>query len=217
VHLLESWSEFSQIELIRWFLPVICATALVVLPGRRVARVGAAAMAVSLLITPGYVAGQLRLFGWVLLWAFLAWWLGRPPANPASPVRRLGFLEAGAVGLLLGLALFALLGAALARQGLAGEEGRRALLGLLLLCLGMLHLMMRGHATRSALAFAILGLGLREIQLAAQRTLLPDSGDRGTGIFAATVIAVGLALRIGRTRETVATSPWVGDAHDLHD
>ena len=33
----------------------------------------------------------------------------------------------------------------------------------------------------------------------------------------ATALAVALALRVGRAREAVAGSAWVGDAHDLHD
>jgi hypothetical protein len=36
-------------------------------------------------------------------------------------------------------------------------------------------------------------------------------------VWLATAVAVALVVRLGHARERFAGSPWVSDAHDLHD
>jgi len=90
-------------------------------------------------------------------------------------------------------------------------------MALLLIGLGTLHLMLRGHVRRAAIAFASLGLGLQVLDGAARGAELPGSAPARGGVWLATAIAVALVVRLGHARERFAGSPWVSDAHDLHD
>jgi hypothetical protein len=155
---------------------------------------------------------------WTLLWAGVAWRAGAGGRAVRNPVAaRPGGVESGTVGLLLGLVLLALLVAAVARQDLSPEDGRRASYGLLVMCLGLLHLMLRRDALRATVAFAALGLGLQVLEAAARATLLaPEARDPGH-VLVATAAAVALADRLARVRQQDAGSAWVSDAHDLHD
>jgi len=203
VRFLDAWTELPFLDLIRWLLPAGFMVALVLLPGRAVARAGALGTAIGLLASPELLPMPWLRAGWAALWAILAWRLQSPPA-PGS-VRRAGIVETGTVGLLLALALLGLLFTAIARQDLPHDDGRRASYGLLVLCLGLLHLMLRRHTVRAALALAMLGSGCRS-----------SSRWRGRVWCFRSLVAVRGAHRHGprgraggargRTRERLATS-----------
>src|SRR3989442_6142045 len=86
------------------------------LPGRRVARIAAIGVALSLLMLHGIgLLGALRAV-WIVLWLAVAWVVGpgNPPAQQGRIARPAG-LESGAVAFLLWLRLLRLLLAAVAR------------------------------------------------------------------------------------------------------
>jgi hypothetical protein len=126
-------------------------------------------------------------------------------------------LETSTVGLLLGLVLMTLLIAAVARQALSPEEARRASYGALLLMLGFLHLMLHGHVRRAGVAFGSLGLGLQVLESAAREAQVFVALNPGGAVLLATVLASSLAMRVAASRERLAGTAWVSDAHDLHD
>src|SRR5213593_686800 len=131
-------------------------------PGRRVARFVAAALALAVpLSTEVGVPANLR-YAWAGLWLLVAWCVGASNPQPAkSRPARPGGAESGAIGLLLGLALLTLLVSAVARQDLADTEARHASYGVLLIVVGLLHLMLRRDVLRALLGFGSLGLGLQ--------------------------------------------------------
>jgi hypothetical protein len=187
----------------------------VLVPGRGPASAAALCVAGTIPFLPELGLGRWGTVGWVLLWLAVAWLASQP--SPGTRVRaRLGGLESGGVGLLLAPALLALLLAAVARLDLAPEPTRRASWGALVLTLGFLHLMLRRHAVRAATAFAALGLGAQALETVARGVAGGELPGPGLP-FAAAVIAVSLAARIGWSRVAVAGSAWVSDAHDLHD
>jgi hypothetical protein len=199
-------------------VPAVLLAASAFVPGRRIARGIAATFALFMPFMgeagPRWPIGA----GWALLWAGVAWRAGAGGRAVRNRVAaRPGGAESGMVGLLLGLVLLALLVGAVARQGLSPEAGRRASYGLLIMCLGLLHLMLRRDALRATVAFAALGLGLQVLAAAARATLLaPEAHDPGH-VLVATAVAVALADRLARVRQQDAGSAWVSDAHDLHD
>ncbi len=215
----DSWTQLPAPELLRWLLPLGFMTVLVLLPGRRVARFTAFGTSVALAAVPEILAPTPLRLAWVVLWAAVAWGVTSAPAPRRGVVlsRRVGLLESGSVGLLLGVALLTLLLIAIARQDLPDDSSRRATYGIVVLCLGLLHLMLRRHTVRAAIALAMLGLGLQIVERVARESLVAASLAPDYGIVLATALTCALAVRIGHTRERVATSPWVGDAHDLHD
>ena len=216
---LDSWAQLPPADLLAWFLPIGLMALLVFLPGRVVARVGTLGVAVALAMTPALVDPPSLRLAWIALWALLAWGVYGEPAPRRVPGRgrRTGLLETGVVGLLLGAAVLTLLVVAVARQNLPADAGRRASYGILILVLGLLHLMLRRHTVRLAIGLAMLGLGLQIIERVAAAGLLAGADGPGFSILLATTIGCALAVRAGRTRVRVAASPWVGDAHDLHD
>jgi lipopolysaccharide export LptBFGC system permease protein LptF len=105
----------------------------------------------------------------------------------------------------------------LARQDLDPAVGRQVVMAILLLGLGVLHLVLRRHVRRAAVAFAALGLGLQVLDGAARGSELAGSAPPTPAIWLATAITVALVVKLGRARERFAGGPWVSDAHDLHD
>jgi len=105
--------------------------------------------------------------------------------------------------------------------GRARDRGGAALAhhpayGLLLIDLGLLHLMLRRHALRAAVAFGSLGLGVQVLDGMAR------AGEVGVqpstpGVVLATAIAVAITVRLAESREHAAGTAWVTDAHDLRD
>jgi len=218
VDLFKLWFGLPPQDLLRLLLPAALLTLATVLPGRGVARIASLGVALALpflrpLDTPLPITAA-----WSALWLVVAWQVGLPaPGNAPAPPRRPGAFESGTVGLLVALALLGLMVASLARQDLEPVVGRRVLMGLLLIGIGVLHLMLRGHVRRAAIAFASLGLGLQVLDGTARGAELAGSAPARAGVWLATAVAVALVLRLGVGRERFAGSPWVSDAHDLHD
>jgi hypothetical protein len=219
VRFLDAWTRLSPGELLVWALPIAFLTLVIAIPGRIVARIGAVGVALGLLaVGPAIPWPPLRL-AWAALWVALALALTSPPLERRSGTfgRRLGLLEAGTIGLLLATALLTLLVMAIARQDLPPDLTRRTSYGVLILWLGLVHLLIRRHTLRAAVGLAALGLGLQVIERVSQESIIPDSAPAPWGVLVVTALACALAVRIGRVRQSVAASPWVGDAHDLHD
>jgi hypothetical protein len=217
VHFLDAWVALPRLDLLRFGVPAALLLVAVLAPGRVMARLATLGLAVSLPLLRGSGVSAWVTAGWMLLWLAIAWRAGLPASRTARSGARLGGLESGAVGLLLGAALLALLVAGVARLDLDAALTRQCSFGMLLVSLGFLHLMLRRHAVRAATGFAAMGLGLQLLQ-AAVRTVVTTGGAPPEGLpLVATTLAVLLAARIGAARNTTAGSAWVSDAHDLHD
>jgi len=219
VHFLDAWTQLPPGELLVWALPVAILTLLITLPGRIVARMGSLALAIALLPAASAIPWLPLRAAWSGLWALLALALATPPLERRAGAlgRRLGLVEAGVVALLLGAGLLTLLVLAIARQDLPPDATRRTSYGILVLWLGLLHLLVRRHTVRSAVGLAALGLGLQVIERVWQESVVSVAPPSPWGVLGVTSLACALAVRIGRIRQHVAASPWVGDAHDLHD
>ena len=217
MHFLDSWTQLSFFVLARLMFPIAVLAMGVFLPGRRTARVIAILVAIAVLFL-GEVGLEPPLrAGWALLWLLVAWRAGSRRWRTPSMAARPGGVESAAVGLLIVLALLALLIGAVARQNLSPEFGRRASYGLLFMCVGLLHLMLRRDVRRAMVAFVGLGFGLQVLERAAATTLIPGSAPHPGVVLMATLVAVGLVDRLAKVREQDAGSAWVSDAHDLHD
>jgi len=217
VHFLDAWAALPRLDLLRFGVPAALLLVAVLAPGRVTARLATLGLAVSLPLLRGLGASAWVTAGWVLLWLAIAWRAGLPSSGTARSGARLEGIESGTVGLLLGVALLALLVAGVARLDLDAALTRQCSFGVLLVSLGFLHLMLRRHAVRAATAFAAMGLGLQLLQ-GAVRTVVTTGGAPPDGLpLVATTLAVVLAARIGAVRNTTAGSAWVSDAHDLHD
>jgi hypothetical protein len=139
------------------------------------------------------------------------------PANAPPRAAPPGAWESGAVGLLVGLALLMLMVASLARQDLEPVVGRRVVMALLLLGLGVLHLMLRGHVRRAAIAFGALGLGLQVLDGTARGSRAGGLGARARRRVARDRGGGGAGAEARPRARALRGSPWVSDAHDLHD
>jgi hypothetical protein len=217
VHFLDSWTELPPLDLLRLLAPVALLAAGGLLPGRRIARL--TAIAVALFIPALRELGPWWPWGaaWTALWLGVAWRVGETGPAQRAGRPRAGGVESGAVGLLLGLVLLALLVAGVARQNLSHADGRLASYGLLVMCLGLLHLMLRRDARRALVGFAALGLGLQLLEGVSRAALIVAERRDPGAILVATLAAVALADRLARVRQLDAGSAWVSDAHDLHD
>jgi hypothetical protein len=218
VDIFEFWFGLPPQDLLRLLLPAALLSLATLLPGRRAARAASFGVALTLpflreLNTPAPLTAA-----WSVLWCVVAWQVGLAAPGPAAPQRsRPGGVESGAVGILIGLMLILLMIASLARQDLEPAVGRQVVMALLLLGLGVLHLMLRRHVRRSAIAFAALGLGLQVLDGVARSAQIAGSAPASGAMWLATAIAVALVLKLGRTRERFGGEAWVSDAHDLHD
>jgi hypothetical protein len=217
VHFIDSWTELQALDLFRLLLPALLVTATMFVPGRPSSGPAAALVAISVVFLPELGPPPIT-FGWVALWLVVAWKVGeRGAEGPETQAQRPGGAESGAVGLLLGSALLALLVAGVARQDLAPEDGRRASWGLVMLGLGLLHLMLRRHARRALVGFAAMGLGLQMLDGAARGSQIPGSAPLTGAVLLVTAVTVAVVARVAEGRERIAGSPWIADAHDLHD
>lgn len=218
MRLLDAWTSLDPWTLARLAgLPIAILLA-ALLPGRRAARVTSVVIAalVATLAELGPSA-PLRL-GWTITWLLVAWQAGAAGHEGArTRTRRRAGIEAGALALPLGAALALLLLAAVSRQTLPALDERRASLGALVLGTALLHLMMRRHARRALVAFAGLGLGLELLAASARSADVMHAGAPAGGALVATLFVIALAGRIAGARERYAGSPFVGDAHELHD
>ena len=223
MHFLDAWTRLSPNDFARLIIAPASVTLSMVLPGRRASAAACLGLAAAALIAPDPAAAALSetilpRIAWALLWIALAAAITRVPADPPpdSSMRR-GGVESGAVGLLLGLALFTLLVAALARADLDERLSREASYALLLMALGLVHLMLRRHVLRAALAFGALGFGLDRLVRAAQAQQLPGEEVQPLAVWLATALALLLVVRIARLRLDAGGGVWVNSAHDLHD
>ena len=218
MNLFKYWFGLAPFELVRLLLPPALLVLATLLPGRRAARFASLAVALTLPLVREQDTPLPLTAAWSALWLVVAWQVGlSPPGGATSATGRRGAVEGGAVGLLVALALLLLMIASLARQDLDPAIGRRVVLGLVILGLGVLHLMMRRHVRRAAIAFASLGLGLQVLDGVARGSQIAGSAPAHGAVWLATAITVALVIRLGGTRERYAGSPWVSEAHDLHD
>lgn len=217
MHFLDAWASLPRLDLLRFGVPAALLLVAVLAPGRVMARFATLGLALSLPFVRGSVASAWVTAGWVLLWLAIAWLAGLPSKRTARSGARWGGLESGTVGLLLGAALLALLIAGVARLDLDHALTRQCSFGVLFVSLGFLHLMLRRHAMRAAIAFAAMGLGLQVLQGSVCTVVTTGLAPPAGLPLAATILVVALAVRIGAARNTTAGSAWVGDAHDLHD
>jgi len=218
MHLLEAWTTLGPFHLARLLaLPgaILVAT---LLPGRVPARGAALVCAASVLLLDEMAVPWWARAMWVVLWLAIAWQGGIPERADLLPQlpRRRG-LEAGAVALPLGLALLALMLAAVWRQTFQADDARRASLGALLLGLGLMHLMMRRHVRRASLAIGGLGVGLELLTASARAADVSREGAPAGAALLATALAILIVARIAEGRERYAGSAFVSDAHELQD
>lgn len=216
---LDAWLELSGPDLARLLIPLSLLGVSAFFPGLRVGRVTALGLAASVPLLREMSAPAWLAAGWVALWVTLALWRpGGGEETAHKPLARSGgVVEAGTVGLALGLVLGLLLIAAVARQDMSPDETRRVSYGVALLMLGLLHLMLRRHIRRAMAGFAAAGLGLQVLDGAAQGVQLQPGYATGAALLLATWLAVVLTSRVAAARERFAGTAWVSDAHDLHD
>ena len=217
MHFLDSWTELATLDLVRLLAPAMLLAITIFLPGRHIARPAAIGVAIAVVFLPELGSVWL-VTGWAVTWIAIGFLVGRVAPDAAeAPATRAGGFESLMIGILVGLALIALLVAGVARQDLSPEDGRRASWGLLVIGLGLMHLMLRRHALRALVAFGALGLGLQMLEGAARGAqLASELGPPGV-ILIGTIGAVALVARVALGRERVAGTAWIGDAHDLHD
>jgi hypothetical protein len=218
VHFIDAWRELATADLLRLLAPLLLVAAATVLPGARVARVAALGIAVVLPGLRELGTSPLVTAGWCVLWLVVAWrGCGTGEGEPAPIAGWRGVFETGTLGLAVGAALLALLIAAVARQDMSPEDSRRASCGVALVGAGLLHLMLRRHARRASMGFGAMGLGLQVLDGAARGAQVQTGLAPATWPLIASALAILLVLRVAAARERWAGSPWVPDAHDLHD
>jgi uncharacterized membrane protein YidH (DUF202 family) len=218
MHLLEAWTTLGPFHLARLLALPGAMLVATLLPGRQLARgaglvCAAAVMLLGEMSVPWWVRAA-----WVMLWLAVAWQAGLAErANLLPPPPRRRAVEAGAVALPLGLALLALLLAAVWRQAFQPDDARRASLGALVVGVGLLHLMMRRHVRRAALALGALGVGLELLTASARNADVAHEGAPAGTALVATALAIAIVTRIADGRERYAGSAFVSDAHELQD
>lgn len=218
MHLLEAWTSLGPFHLARLLLLPGVMLVATLLPGRQLARGAALLGTVAVLLLAEMAVPWWVRAAWVALWLVIAWQAGVPErADVLPPPPRRRAFEAGAVALPLGTALLALMLAAVWRQSFAPDDARRGSLGALLVGLGLMHLMVRRHVRRAALALGALGVGLELLTAAARSAdVMHEGAPPGTALLAA-ALAITIATRIAEGRERWAGSAFVSDAHELQD
>lgn len=217
MHFLDAWRSASPTLLLRLAAPTVCLLSPLLAPGAHLAR--PAAFAVALLVPALPLGVPIGLAAaWAALWLVLALRAGRwTPRHARLRATRIGGLESGAVGLLVGIALLVLMLAGVAQLDLDPGAARQASAGVVWVVLGLLHLMLRRHSARGALAFATAGTGLQMLASAARDALLSYDAPPALAALLATAVAVAIAMRVSEARLAATGSAWVSDAHDLHD
>jgi len=217
VHFVDAWLELTALDAARVLVPVVFLLFAVFVPGRASARLAAIGVAGALPFLRELDVTRPLLVGWIALWLAIAWQSGVVSASSKRALTtRIGGMEPGGVGLMVGATLLVLLVASVARQDLDPDASRRASYGLFVLSLGLLHLMLRRNLLRSAVAFGALGLGIQILEGAARQVDVAPSKPN-PAILIATAAAAALTARLAMTRERTAGTPWVSDAHDLRD
>ena len=218
MHLLEAWTTLGALHLARLLALPSAILAATLLPGRVLARGASLMCAASVVLLDEMAVPWWVRAMWVVLWLAIAWQAGVPerPDLLPRPLRRRGF-EAGAVALPLGLALLALMLAAVWRQTFQADDARRASLGALLIGLGLMHLMMRRHVRRASVAIGGLGVGLELLTASARAADVGRDGAPPGAALLATALAILIVARLAEGRERYAGSAFVSDAHELQD
>lgn len=217
MHFVDAWTSLAPLDAVLLLAPAAVAIIAMLLPGRAVARSASIAIALAAPVLPELGSIVVRV-SWLALWLGVAIVSGvKRDSTPRGDASRSGGVESGAIGLLLGGVLLALMIVAVGRQDLPPELTRPATTGMLLITAGLAHLMMRRDALRGAMAFATIGLGFQWLD-AALRLVVLEAGDLPEGaVLFATAIAVVLASRVAFVRQHDAGTAWVSHAHDLHD
>ena len=217
MHFLDAWTHLALAELARYLAAPVLLLMQILVPGRRPSAAGCFGLAAASTAAPAPLPMEARVV-WALLWIALGItilrWVPDPPPDPGA---RRGGLESGAVGLLLALALVLLLVAAVARQNLPEAASRESSYALFVIALGLLHLMLRRHVLRAAVAMGAMGLGLDRLVRVADAEQMPGGAMPSLGVWLATLLAVSLVVRIAWLRALAGAGAWVSGAHDLHD
>jgi len=218
MHLLEAWTTLGPFHLARLLALPGAMLVATLLPGRVVARSASLVCAASVLLLDEMAVPWWARATWVVLWLGIAWQAGVPERSDLlpHPPRRRGF-EAGAVALPLGIALLALMLAAVWRQTFQPDDARRASLGALLVGMGLMHLMMRRHVRRASLALGGLGVGLELLTASARAADVAREGAPAGAALLATALAILIVSRLAEGRERYAGSAYVSDAYELQD
>jgi len=218
VHFLDAWRTAPPLELIATLaLVVMLAVPLFVRHWQALWLVALVSAYQMHGVTPARAPLVLWL-GWAALWLFVAmfsqreWVRGEKTLGMGG-----GRFEAGLIGLSLGLAFLALLVIGVARQDLSAVATRGVTLALVVMAIGLVHLMLHRHIRRAAFGLVTLGFGVQLLELAAGALELPGTYHAAPGVLVGTALAASAALRLGAARETATGSPWVSDAHELHD
>jgi len=218
MHLLAAWTVLSPPDLARLLGPPVAVLLAALLPGRPVAATAALLCAIGVGSMDELGSPPAVRAGWVALWLLVAWQSGALGHEARRPPRvGRGAIESGAVALPLGFGMLLLLLAALSRQSMVAADARRASLGALFVCAGLLHLMLRRHVRRALVAFAALGLGLELLAASARGADVLHAGAPPGAALTGALVVVALTRRVAVARERFAGSPLVGDAHELHD
>jgi hypothetical protein len=213
----EAWASLPPLDVFRLFVPAAVLSLACVLPGRPIARATAITFAIASLLMPEIGEPPIRL-GWAVLWGVVAAAAGGSALAEGGPrTGKRGAVEAGAVGMLLGLGLLVILVVAIAGQGLPPQRTRQASYGVFLMGTGLVHLMLGRDVVRGAVSFAAIGLGLHWLERAAGDAVLAEDEPFGVMAFAATAAVVVLCMRIVAVRRLAGGTPSVSHAHDLHD
>lgn len=218
MHLFDAWTSLGTLDLFRLLGIPAAVLVAALLPGRGPARAAALAIALAAALLAELPDPWFVRAGWPVVWLLVAWQAGVAGGAGAarSGSRRVTF-ESGLLALTLGLGLVVMLLVAASRQALAPPVARLASLGTLVVGLGLLHLMLRRHVRRALVAFASLGLGLELLAAAARSADATDCGAPPGAALAGTLVALALTHRIAGSRERFAGTPFVSDAHELHD
>jgi hypothetical protein len=217
MHLVAAWTSLGTFDLLR-LLGIAAVMVAALLPGRGVTRAAALALALATALLGELAAPWFVRAGWPIVWLLVAWRAGAPDGTRRTALasRRVTF-ETGLLALTLGLAFASLLLVAASRQALPAADARLTSLGAMVIGLGFLQLMLRRRVRRGLFAFAGLGLGLELLATAARSVDALHAGPAPGVALAATLVALGLTQRVAGSRERFAGSPFVSDAHGLHD
>jgi len=217
VHFLDAWRELSPVDLVRLLAPAALLVLATVLPGARVVR--AAAIGVAL-----FLPGLRELAGTGLQVA--AGWRcgcssrGGQPANArasSSRSRPRAACRDGTVSLALGALLMLLLIVAVGRQDLSPEDARRASWAC---CCSVSACSISCCAPRAARRARVRRDGARAAGAGRRGARRAGAGRSHAGQRRAggdVARGAGGACASRRRAKRHAGSPWVHDAHDLHD
>ena len=215
MHFLDAWTELTLAESVALGAPVLLAMVSLALNDLRWAGWAAGLIPLGVLARSGAWSDP---YPWLWLIAGIGVGLrvSQAPRAAGRPHVRAGVEVALLATLLVGASIAAIL-FAVAQQPFAPDDVRDATLGVLLVATGLLHLVLRRHLARGALAFFTVGSGLAVLGRVANGSLPAPRALGAATIFATTIVAVAIAMRSARTRSDAAGSVWVGAAHDLHD